>query len=467
MLVENIDDLTMCFIQSIGLRLLQTALEDGSPLVRRELVVALQWLIYSFLPNFVNLCRALQEEDEERVRLSTPPTAQPPSPRGTLNRVPSEEKLRRKSEMVRRQSRLGPNGGTPNISSSTSYNEINTVGVADTSALGTPRKSRKHGQFHQLQSSYSALASLSIFSNVTRKFKPFFLKVWGGLLLLEKDPDPTAALLARSLLDVVWRKMVQKDRSADIHRSHTNPDSHSRSAPNSPIRPTFLLGESPPASLNITLPTHLEGSESKHGPQSWLQRSLVSAINEEGILLEDGETNGISTQFIEWSARYFSTQLMRLNGQNDTESEEYWGKEWMYSRNCDLLKKADGEKCSLLEGSGRLDEQIGVAKLIQPPSVIAMHPFDNEVVVAGRDTVSVYEFHNAQHKSNSFSNKNPKISQITALEFLNRHEDGLLVTGTDDGVVRVYRDWHRQQRLVAAWNLLPELVPQAAAHGNR
>ena len=53
-------------LQNIGLRLLQTALEDGSPLVRRELVVALQWLIYSFLPNFVNLCRALQEEERRQ-----------------------------------------------------------------------------------------------------------------------------------------------------------------------------------------------------------------------------------------------------------------------------------------------------------------------------------------------------------------------------------------------------------------
>ena len=42
------------------MRLLQTTLEDGSPLVRRELVVALQWIVRSFLPSFVNLCRALQ-----------------------------------------------------------------------------------------------------------------------------------------------------------------------------------------------------------------------------------------------------------------------------------------------------------------------------------------------------------------------------------------------------------------------
>ena len=123
----------------------------------------------------------------------------------------------------------------------------------------------------------------------------------------------------------------------------------------------------------------------------------------------------------------------------------------------------DQEKRSLLQGTGKLDEQIGATKLLQLPSVVLMHPNDNEVVVAGRDTVSVFEFSQTQTRSNTFSNKNPKISQITALEFINGHVDGLLVTGSDDGAVRVYRDWQKDQQLVSAWNLLPELVPQSAA----
>ena len=41
--------------------------EDGSPLVRQELVVALQYVVNAFEPNFVAIAR---QEEEERV-LST------------------------------------------------------------------------------------------------------------------------------------------------------------------------------------------------------------------------------------------------------------------------------------------------------------------------------------------------------------------------------------------------------------
>lgn len=454
--------------QSIGLRLLQTTLEDGSPLVRRELVVALQWIVRSFLPSFVNLCRALQEEDEERCRLNNPTTsssARPTSPRPSASRLQGEDPRRRTSEVVRKNSRLGSNiSSQTNMSSSSSVNEMNLVGVGEGSAHSTPRKARRL-VVPQLNSSYSALASLSSFTNVTGKFKPFFLKVWGGLLLLEKDPDPMVVLLARSLLDIVWRKMNQKDKSVDMYRSHGHLEIHSRSAPNSPVRPTFLIGESPPSKLNTTLPSHLDAAADNRQP--WLQRSLVASINEDGIL-EDGDNNAISTQFIEWAAKHFSTKLMRLEANSNGDSDVYWSKEWMYSRNEKLRRKADHEKSSLQDGSGRIDDQVGVAKINQPPSVITMHPYDTDIVVAGRDTISVYDFTLNPHRSHSFSNKNPKISQITALEMMNRHEEGLLVTGSDDGVVRVYKDWQEQhgQSLVTAWNLVPELVPQAVV-GNR
>jgi len=54
-----------CDVQTIALKLLQSCLEDGSPLVRRELVVALQWVLLTFIPNFINLLKALQVHHEQ------------------------------------------------------------------------------------------------------------------------------------------------------------------------------------------------------------------------------------------------------------------------------------------------------------------------------------------------------------------------------------------------------------------
>jgi len=460
--------------QTIGLKLLQMTQEDGSSLVRRELIVALQWIVSTFLPTFVNLCKALMEEDEKKMRQSG--IGRPVSPKpGLMSRAISEDKMRRKSEMPppqqRKTSRLLQDTASASISmiaNSTSFSEIPNAVVGDNVVSGSnPRKSRKC-LTPSLTSSYSALASLSTFTS-TSKFKPFFLKVWGGLLLLEKDPDPSVALLARALLDLVWRKMVEKDRATDIQLVGSHIDLRSQSAPNSPVRPTFMIGESPPSNMNTTLPANLEPVATENGRNtgSWMQRSIIPDINEEGMLIEEGESSAISTQFIEWSSRYFSTQLMTLNESSDLESESYWKREWLFSRNNNLLRTAEAERRSVLDGSGKLDEHIGVARSTQIPSVIAMHPHDQEVIVAGRDTISTHDFSQPlQQRPVSFHNKNPKISQITALEFINGHEDGLLVSGSDDGVVRVYKDWQREHKLVTAWNLLPELVPQAVA-GNR
>jgi hypothetical protein len=162
---------------------------------------------------------------------------------------------------------------------------------------------------------------------------------------------------------------------------------------------------------------------------------------------------------------------MRLNGGEDRESTEHWKKEWMYERNVAVLRRAETERAGLADGSGRLDEQMGIVKLFQQPSAVTIHPFSGEVVVAGRDTVSVYEFSSGggpaaqqqQPRVYSFSNKNPRQAQITAMEMLNGHEEGLLAVGSDDGALRVYRSWYSDHELVTAWNLLPELVPQVTA----
>ena len=97
-------------------------LEDGSPLVRRELIVALQWIVSTFLPTFINLCKELIDEDEEKVRHTGSGIGggggggRPVSPKpGHISRTTSEDKMRRKSEMAQRKSsKLIHNDGASN-----------------------------------------------------------------------------------------------------------------------------------------------------------------------------------------------------------------------------------------------------------------------------------------------------------------------------------------------------------------
>jgi len=373
------------------------------------------------------------------------------------------------SQDTLRNSRLSVNHVSGGMAISGSANNIDQM-VGKEGGGTTPRRSRKttltpshgshgtHPTHINSATSFASLVTLAGFSSVVSKFKPFYVKVWGGLLSLEKDPDPMVAAMSRSVLDSVWRKMLEKERAVEMFRTPSNADVHSVSAPSSPARPSFILGESPPTGHNISLPVEPIRT-------IWNHMSITTSITEEG---EGAGAEGdpvLSTQFIEWSARYFSTQLMRLPGTEDRESSDHWTKEWMYNRNSHVMARAGQETDSLEAGTGRLDEQLGVFRVSQAPAVMSFHPHTGQLVAAGRDTVTVWE-DLTNHRSHQFGNKNPKAAQITALEFLNSHEAGLLVTGADDGTVRVYHGWDTPRDdpgLVTGWALLPELVPQSLA----
>ena len=72
----------------------------------------------------------------------------------------------------------------------------------------------------------------------------------------------------------------------------------------------------------------------------------------------------------------------------------------------------------------------------------------------------------------------PKVARITSLEFINGHDDALLLIGTDDGSCRVWRDFIRTgsrsstpleenqgANLVSAWNCIAEMAPSTRCSG--
>merc|ERR1719187_1601432 len=168
--------------QTIVTKLLQRMLEDGSPLVRRELVVALQWVVTSFLPNFTGVLRAVADEDES---VAGSPRALRAGPKpggqaamgatvgatmgGTMPRVSSEDKLARQVH-GQRKSVVSP----PSLSSSAT--ELDRVEAP-------ARRSRKSfiapgvaGMGPNLApASLASLATMASYGpEITKKFKPFY-----------------------------------------------------------------------------------------------------------------------------------------------------------------------------------------------------------------------------------------------------------------------------------------------------
>ena len=230
--------------QTIATKLLGRLLDDGSPLVRRELVVALQWVVNSFMPNFTAVLRAVGEEEEG---IST--SSMLGSPRvvrsrvgggGTMPRVNSEDKLARQH----RKSLATPPTGPMMSSSATDLDRaaVDTAGKRSRKSFIAPGivglgHQQQQGS-NQAPLSLSSLATMAAYGpEVTKKFKPFYTRVIGGLMVLEKDTDPNTADMAKSVLDTVWSRMASQDRERQnsVFRSFSQADVHSSvSAPSSP-----------------------------------------------------------------------------------------------------------------------------------------------------------------------------------------------------------------------------------------
>ena len=66
-----------------------------------------------------------------------------------------------------------------------------------------------------------------------------------------------------------------------------------------------------------------------------------------------------------------------------------------------------------------------------------------------------------QARLNRFSNGNPKGSKINEARFINEDDQALLMTGSSDGVIKIFRNYDSQKQveLVSAFRALTDLVP--------
>lgn len=60
-----------------------------------------------------------------------------------------------------------------------------------------------------------------------------------------------------------------------------------------------------------------------------------------------------------------------------------------------------------------------------------------------------------------FSNGNPPGSRINEIRFINEDDQALLMTGSSDGVLKIFRNYESQKdvEIVTAFRALPELIP--------
>ncbi|XP_064637530.1 regulatory-associated protein of mTOR-like isoform X2 [Lineus longissimus] len=187
--------------------------------------------------------------------------------------------------------------------------------------------------------------------------------------------------------------------------------------------------------------------------------------DEEPPVLPDKNALPVSTELFEWCCKYFAQPVMRVPADQDIESARYHEKEFGFLRNAQVRKSATYAQDRA--GFSRLDDQVFINRNTCVPTAVKFHPYEPYLAVSDREGISIWELGQGT-RIDYFQNHNPKHSRITMLDFINSHEKAMLLVGSDDGAVRIWKDYCKtgeRPELVTSWQALSDMLPSNRGSG--
>uniref|UniRef100_A0A673UQT6 Regulatory associated protein of MTOR complex 1 n=1 Tax=Suricata suricatta TaxID=37032 RepID=A0A673UQT6_SURSU len=492
------------------LKLLQSSARELRPLlvfiwakilaVDSELVVALSHLVVQYESNFCTVALQFMEE-EKNYPLPSPATTEggsltpvrdsPCTPR--LRSVSSYGNIRAVTTARNLNKSLQNLSLTEETGSSVAFSPGNlSTSSSASSTLGSPENEEYILSFETVDkmrrvSSYSALNAL-----IGVSFNSVYTQIWRVLLHLAADPYPDVSDLAMKVLNSIAYKATVNARPQRILTT----SSLTQSAPASPTNKGIHIhqaGGSPPASS--TSSSSLTNDVAKQPVGRDLPAGRPSAAGPAGVqytphsqqfprtrkMFDKGpdqttddadEAAGhrsfvsatTQTGFCDWSARYFAQPVMKIPEEHDLESQIRKEREWRFLRNSRVRQQA---RQLIQKGITRLDDQIFLNRNPGVPSVVKFHPFTPCVAVADKDSICFWDWEKGE-KLDYFHNGNPRYTRVTAMEYLNGQDCSLLLTATDDGAIRVWKnfaDLEKNPEMVTAWQGLSDMLPTTRGAG--
>ncbi|CAG0893874.1 unnamed protein product [Darwinula stevensoni] len=383
-----------------------------------------------------------------------------PSPTNSLRRIGSRDRLK---QLV----------GLP-TSSSTVWN-ASDHGTGDELHHVTSLAALPHSSMKRVSSSSSIASAAAIGSLLNPVSIPYAVqcvKIWQGLLALEKDPHPEVAQLAHSVISSITSK------------AHSTSRDITASASPSSSKANLTIGGSPPHCVTPgTSPQTFSALHTSTPNKSLTNRirrvsdrlsSSHSFTQEESCEVECIHQPLLQSNFVEWSTGHFSRATPAILPEMDPESAIFHHKASRYKRNECLRKDASIEQVCVL--TKRLDEQTFIVRNPRVPAVVKFHPYDPHLAVADKSHCSVWDWEKGSLLC-TWHNCNAKEARITALEYVNAHEENCLLVGTDEGAVRVWKNFLPSDefdedvknpgdpQLVTSWQVLSELLPSTKGSG--
>ncbi|XP_044777377.1 regulatory-associated protein of mTOR isoform X2 [Neomonachus schauinslandi] len=492
------------------LKLLQSSARELRPLlvfiwakilaVDSELVVALSHLVVQYESNFCTVALQFMEE-EKNYPLPSPATTEggsltpvrdsPCTPR--LRSVSSYGNIRAVTTARSLNKSLQNLSLTEESGSSVAFSPGNlSTSSSASSTLGSPENEEYILSFETIDkmrrvSSYSALNSL-----IGVSFNSVYTQIWRVLLHLAADPYPDVSDLAMKVLNSIAYKATVNARPQRILTT----SSLTQSAPASPTNKGIHIhqaGGSPPTSSTSSssltndvakqpvgrdLPAGRPGAPgpagvqyTPHSQQFPRTRKMFDKGPDQTTDDADdaaGHRSFVSattqTGFCDWSARYFAQPVMKIPEEHDLESQIRKEREWRFLRNTRVRQQA---RQLIQKGIAKLDDQIFLNRNPGVPSVVKFHPFTPCVAVADKDSICFWDWEKGE-KLDYFHNGNPRYTRVTAMEYLNGQDCSLLLTATDDGAIRVWKnfaDLEKNPEMVTAWQGLSDMLPTTRGAG--
>ncbi|OUM63449.1 hypothetical protein PIROE2DRAFT_43380 [Piromyces sp. E2] len=306
--------------------------------------------------------------------------------------------------------------------------------------------------------------------------------VWKVLLNLSVDPYPEVAQLASCVVDDVnmhllnnsFSENISNQTSALLSSSYKNRNSSSGSL-------SHLTSLSPLTPKNADQNKSLnKKSQSSVFDASFNMSSMKNSLPKNDDI-NDRNNNGnpgsnklkiddpnvktesmipLKSVFFYWSCEYFTESQTKVPEPEDPGSIRFNERQYKHERLEKLI--SDTHPRYGLASNNRFDERVTSFSCdIGPINLLTFHEFEPWIAVANdKDIISLWN-HEKNEIINTFSNLNPIGSKITSLKFINEDDVTLIMAGSNDGVVRLFRhiDEPSELEIVSGWRALSDVMP--------
>jgi regulator-associated protein of mTOR len=332
-----------------------------------------------------------------------------------------------------------------------------------------------------------------------------YATIWRETLIMSTDPHPEIARDAGVVVDYILIALIQsplakyvqpqfdelikkKPANRTQRRKFEEQPVPQSPEPRTPSKEASYLslfgGLRRTGSFAASLKTMLGSHDTPLSPQKSPSRTKIEDFNtpptvtpshtpEKHPVEEQPKTRGfvprsltvepklpLVSRFFDWSVEYFREPQMKPVEADEPGSTDYNGRLWRRNRNDKII--AETQPLKEVSVTHQWTHQHALFDNQSQPMKICFHQFEEHVVVTdNRDIVNVVEYTGGPtRRLNSFSNGNPTDSKITEAKFINEDDQALLMTGSSDGVIKIFRhyDTRGKTELVTAFRALTDLV---------